>query len=464
MGAVEFDVEAMTYVYENPATEEFFGKVIAETGSQRISRSGTRATIIHSWLKRYEASSWIKTPVSFEQEYTTDEGNRWLAVTVAQTEQVGSGQVRFCYIAEDITDRKKVQKSVAQNEEQLVEILDTSPDTVFFLDGDWRITYLNARAIQTLGYGREILGRVFWDIHPELIGSAVWNHYSKAMAERIPVEFDLFHGPDEPRFQVQAIPCRGGLVIFLRDVTSERQAFDTFWNNERQMRRQLAELETLYQTSPICLALFDTNLRFVRINETLAELYDVRIEATLGRLLGEILPFSYEPLAPLLSQVIETGEPMRVRFANNSRREDEAWRYCLANAYPLKDEAATIVGVSLVLLDVTAERRAQHALLESEQRLRQLAEALPEIVWTADAAGTILQQLTAAPDDDAQEGFRIVTGFSQLAPQHRGQLTAESNDDLETVLDTSSSMNHFLQKLLSYSLRNGEQRRSVGAG
>ncbi len=566
MGAVELDGDVVTHIYENAATEQFFTKVLAATGNQRVSRAVASAATIHSWLKRYQESCWIKVPVSFEHEYATEEGARWLTVTVDHTGQSSSGQLRFCYIAEDITDRKKTQKSLAQNQEQLTEILDTNPDAVFFLDGEWRVTFLNSRAIQTLGHGREILGRVFWDIYPELIGSAVWNQYSMAMTDRIPVEFDVCHGTDDLRFQVRALPSRGGLTIFLRDVTSERQAIDAFLDNENQMRRRLAELETLYQTAPMCLALFDTHLRFVRINETLAELSGVRIEATLGRMLGEILPSSYELIAPLLNQVIETGEPMHAQLANTKRGEGETWRHYLTNAYPLKDEAGTIAGVSLVLLDTTAERQAEQALRESEQRFRQLAEALPEIVWTADAAGNIdycnarwyaytkcaekdavsewssfihpadigkwreswarsigdgedyeieyqflrhdgvyrwflcraqavcnsngeivkwfgtctdihhhkrneqvlrrsnedLRQFTAAATHDLQEHLRNVTTFCQLARQYRGQLAAEADNYLETILEAATPMNLLLQDLLSYSLVSGEQQRSVG--
>jgi PAS domain S-box-containing protein len=569
IGSVELDNDVVTHVYESAAAEQFFARVLPAAGNQRFNLSLSRTTTIHDWLKRYQGSCWIRNPVSFEEEYATEEGTRSLTVTVAHTGRGSAGQLRYSYIAEDITDKKKSQKSLAQNQQQLTEILDTNPDAVFVLDCDWRVTYLNSQAIQTLGYGRETLGRVFWDLHPELIGSAVWNRYSEAMVERIPAEFDVFHGTGEVRFHVRALPCRNGLAVFLRDVTSERQAVDILADNEKEMRRRLAELEVLYQTAPMCLAVFDTHLRFVRINQTLAQLTGVRIEAALGRTLGEILPSSYDLIAPLLTRVFQTGEPVHSQFANTRRGEGETWRHCLANAYPLKDEARTIVGVSLALLDTTAERQAEEALRASEQRFRQLAEALPEIVWTADAAGNIdycnsrwyaytkcagkdavsewnnfihpadlskwrecwarsisagedceieyqflrhdgvyrwflcraqpvcnsngevvkwfgtctdihrhkrieqilrrsnddLKQLTAAAAQDLQEHLRKVTLQCQLARQYRGQVAAEPDNYLETILEAATPMNLVLQDLLSYSLVNGEQQhRTVAAG
>lgn len=555
MGAVELDGERVIELYENTAGGQFFDKLLGANGNPEVGRSSVRSETIHGWLKRYHASCWIKTPVSFEEEYATQEGSRWMTVTVSQTSENGSGQQRFCYVAADITEKKNAQKALAQGNEQLTDILDHNPDTVFFLDTEWRVTYLNLNAIQTLGHGKEITGRVFWEIYPELVGGAVWNHYSLAMADRIPVEFDVFHAEDV-RYQVRVFPCRGGLAIFLRNVTPDRQVIDTFLDNERQLRRRLTEVEALYQKAPMGLAVFDKQLRFVRINDTLADLNGVRIEATLGRTLGEIIPYVHDQIAPLLQHVMETGESAHTQFAHPRRAAGEAWRYCLTNAYPVTDDIGTITGVSLMLLDTTAEQEAELAVRESEHRFRQLAEALPEIVWTADAEGNIdycnarwysytqcagkealsqwcnfihpadlgawrdswskaisageaceieyqslrhdgvyrwflcraqavynsnrqvvkwfgtctdihqhkcmelvlrrsnddLKQLTAAATNDLQEYLRNVTGFCQLAVQYRGQLAAEADNCLETIIEAAAPMNVLLQDLRSYAI------------
>lgn len=353
-----------------------------------MERSVARIETIRGWLKCYQETSWIKTPVSLEHEYIGEEGTQWLRVSIAQIGKNGSGPQRFCYFAEDATDKKKAHKALVQSNEQLGEILDTNMDTVLSVNREWRVSYVNARAMETLGYGREILGRILWDLHPSWVGTAAWTECSKAMTERTAVEFDVCGG-EGAQYQVRALPCRGGLVIFLRDVSSDREAINTLVGNERELRRRLAEHETLYQTAPMCLAVFDRHLRFVRINKTLAEVNGVRIEATLGRTLGEILPYYYEQIAPLLTFAMETGESVHAQFANARRGEGEAWRHCLTNAHPVRDEMGNIAGVSLMLLDTTAEQKAEQALRESEQRFRQLAEGLPEIVWTADADGNI---------------------------------------------------------------------------
>jgi PAS domain S-box-containing protein len=52
-------------------------------------------------------------------------------------------------------------------------------------------------------------------------------------------------------------------------------------------------------------------------------------------------------------------------------------------AYPSRE------GLSLYFLDITDRKRAEEALRESEERFRHLAEAMPQIVWTAQPDGSV---------------------------------------------------------------------------
>ena len=71
----------------------------------------------------------------------------------------------------------------------------------------------------------------------------------------------------------------------------------------------------------------------------------------------------------------------RVRRPDGSRR----WIVASGRVVPGFDDRATrLVGVTL---DVTDRRRAEQTLRDSEQRIRHLADAMPQIVWATNAAG-----------------------------------------------------------------------------
>ena len=80
--------------------------------------------------------------------------------------------------------------------------------------------------------------------------------------------------------------------------------------SEELARCRLAELQTIYASVPVGLAFVDKNLRFVSINETLAEFNGLPVDEHVGRTLGEVLPAELaEQIEPIYRRVIEMGEP-----------------------------------------------------------------------------------------------------------------------------------------------------------
>jgi PAS domain-containing protein len=70
------------------------------------------------------------------------------------------------------------------------------------------------------------------------------------------------------------------------------------------------ELIGMFAEAPIGLCCFDTNLRFVFINNFLAELNGISVEEHLGRSIREVIPDVAAGVEVQLRHVIETGEPI----------------------------------------------------------------------------------------------------------------------------------------------------------
>jgi serine phosphatase RsbU (regulator of sigma subunit) len=113
--------------------------------------------------------------------------------------------------------------------DQLARVLETMPAAFCFLDPQWRLRYVNARAEQLVARSREdLLGRPLWDALPALVGTAFETAYRTAVASGEPVSLvaaDPLH-PDT-WLEVRAWPGADGLAVYLLDVTDRHRAEET---------------------------------------------------------------------------------------------------------------------------------------------------------------------------------------------------------------------------------------------
>lgn len=106
----------------------------------------------------------------------------------------------------------------------VLDVLEGTLDGALVLDRDWRIVYLNANAIATVGRGRDLIGRDFWASFPlAATTTTARDKLRRAAADGGPTRFD-FYSPDlEAWFEINVRPSPPGLHIFFRDITSERR-------------------------------------------------------------------------------------------------------------------------------------------------------------------------------------------------------------------------------------------------
>jgi signal transduction histidine kinase/CheY-like chemotaxis protein len=115
MGVVELDGEAILPLYSNLATEKFFDVppgTFAGTGS--IQRPADAL-----WAEKYRESRLAGKPVHFEYEHPRPSGNVWLSSTVSYLGQSAGGRPKFCYVTEDVTDRKKREALLRRSNDEL---------------------------------------------------------------------------------------------------------------------------------------------------------------------------------------------------------------------------------------------------------------------------------------------------------------------------------------------------------
>lgn len=126
---------------------------------------------------------------------------------------------RLLGAAQDTTARRDTEARIAR-------VMDSLSTAFFFLDREWRFSFLNAEAARVLDRPRdELLGRSLWQEFPAAIGSDFETYYRHATETGEPVAFDA-HYPDPLNawFEVRAWPNPDGLAVYFIDVTERRAA------------------------------------------------------------------------------------------------------------------------------------------------------------------------------------------------------------------------------------------------
>lgn len=110
MGLVETSQDDILHLYDNPAAHRFLGLTRESSTGRWTSQLGTPAAAIRELLEHFRACEASGQPVHFDYIHPTPDGPRWLAATVSVIGPGPSGRTRFCYVAEDITERKRVEE------------------------------------------------------------------------------------------------------------------------------------------------------------------------------------------------------------------------------------------------------------------------------------------------------------------------------------------------------------------
>jgi PAS domain S-box-containing protein len=132
-----------------------------------------------------------------------------------------SGMLLF-YITRNLFRQQSIRKI---KEKELETVFNRINDSVVSVDSNWRYTFLNDIALSTHPLGKEeTLGKVIWDVHPEMNGTIFWDKYHEAMLTKNVMEIEDYYAPMDIWFSVKIYPSDDGLTIFYKDITKNKKA------------------------------------------------------------------------------------------------------------------------------------------------------------------------------------------------------------------------------------------------
>jgi PAS domain S-box-containing protein len=406
----------------NPGAERIKGYRAEEIIGQHFSRFYPQEALDRGWPD-YELRV-ARAEGRFEDEgwRLRKDGSRFWANVVITALRDQAGNLRgFSKITRDMTERKRAEESarrlveettarrvaeenarlIQEQRERLHVTLTSIGDAVISTDAEGRVDFLNPVAERLVGWtvqeaAHRTLGEVFRIVN-EWTRQPVENPALRALESGTVVGLAnhtvlISRDGSERPIDDSAAPIRDaqsnvvGSVLVFRDISERRLAQQRLREQQELLRVTLASIgDAVIATDTQGHVTFLNPVAEALTGWLQAEAQGQPLEAVFAILDERTQQPSEHPVA----RVLREGKVVGLGNHTVLVARDGAQRPIEDSAAPIRDATGQSVGVVLIFRDVTEERRARAELRNQEQRFRQLADAMPQIVWSAGPEGNI---------------------------------------------------------------------------
>lgn len=254
-------------------------------------------------------------------------------------------------------------------------ILESITDAFFALDGDWRLTYINAHArpiLEAAGGTTDLIGRRLPDVVPAMAASRFEEEYDRVLRERTPASFEAYFPPIDVWFEVRAFPAEnGGISVFFRDITGRHRLRQEIEESERLHRDVVDNVLDLVYT-------LDTEGRYVTLNRAFTSILGWPREAWIGRSFAPLVhPDDADRTRETLRGVLANEKPARL----DVRARTASGHYVALEVLAApRFDGDRVTGIYGVARDVSARHESEVRLrIRAEERTAELREALQDL-------------------------------------------------------------------------------------
>ncbi|MEO6035945.1 MAG: PAS domain S-box protein [Verrucomicrobiota bacterium] len=255
---------------------------------------------------------------------------------------------------------------------------------------------------QTEQYWFDINGRVF------LTGEAIRFENEAASLHRW---YDVYSFPVE-------LPEGRRVGIVFNDITARKQA-------EKTLHQRTEQIETLINKAPLGIYLVDSDFSIRQMNPIAVPVFG-DIPDIIGRDFDEVIHRLWpnavaDEVVRKFRHTLETGEPyfdpeLAEQRADRGVKEYYEWRL---ERTALSDGSS---GVICYFRDISAQVLAREAIRESAERLRFMAESMPQKIFTAKPSGEV---------DYFNAQWMVFTGLTFEQIRDRGWTQIIHPDDVD---------------------------------
>ena len=292
------------------------------------------------------------------------------------------------HIVRDITERKRVEEALRENEESFRAVTENANDGIVIAASDGTHLYANERASEITGYSIEELLKIGMKglAHPDEIPKLSERLKKRIAAEEIPRQYETSIIHRQGKVVLVEISASRGFwhgqiadIVIFRDITERKRVEETLRESEDRYR-------DLVEYSHDLLCTHDLEGKLLSVNPAVLRIGGYSKDELLGMNFGDFLaPEVRGQFGNYLTEIQAKGAASGVMLVQTKDGEKRLWEY--HNTLRTEGVAAPIVrGMAR---DITERKHAEEALRESEKRFRELFDNAPVGYFEYDSHGRI---------------------------------------------------------------------------
>ncbi len=263
----------------------------------------------------------------------------------------------------DLSDRKALERELSLRQARFDAFFAAAPAGMFITDDQLRFVQFNEKLAELGGQpASAYIGKTLWEAEPEM-APMLGPLYQQVLSTNEPIlNLEVSHAttahPDVMRDWLSSyFPLPGedgkpiGIGAFVLEVTDRK-------NLERELVLRQSRFDAFFAAAPASMFITDDQLRFVQVNEKMAEI--TTVSEHLGKTMMEVLPEMVDILEPILDGILTTNEPiLNIEVSGTTFNQPGVLQYWLASYFPLPGENGQPIGVGGVAIEITDRKKAE---------------------------------------------------------------------------------------------------------
>ncbi|MFC4230474.1 PAS domain S-box protein [Parasediminibacterium paludis] len=420
VGIFHTDIKGLT-TYVNPYWCQMTGLLAEEANGNGWLEN------VHKDDKEMLASGWatatanVKISTS-EYRFVKKDGSIIWVIGQAIPEKNTAGEiVGYIGTTTNITERKLAEETIAKLNKEKETVLNRINDAMVSLDKNWRYTFINDAALATHPLGRSnTLGKVIWDVHPEMRGTVFYSKYHEAMQTQKVIELDSFYEPMNIWFSVKLYPSEDGLTIFYTDISARKHAEIAIAEaNERFELVAKATNNVIWEWNLQNNTIWWNSSFYNLFGYTASMPHDITSWTT------HIHPDDLERVLKGIYKVIESGDKTwDDEYRCVSQNGDVLFVY--DRAFAVQNTAGKTYKMVGSMIDFTSLKKANDEIIKEKILSDQIINSLPGVFYLYNNKGKFLRW---------NKNFEKVTKYDAAEIKNISPLTLFDKDEQQLLAD-----------------------------